>query len=669
MGDDSLRLLLLKDSDIRLDTLHQCRTAIDRGIHIGGAFSAVVPLVALFYGGYIHRDIENPTSPCQDEFVLSKGHAVAAMASVYADLGYFPKSLLTGSRSWDSILNGHPGPVLPGVSASTGPLGHGISLACGFAYARKLREYGNVFCMTGDGELQEGSNWEGIQYASSSGLGNLCVLVDRNDGQSDCLNKLVVDPGDLARRFAAFGWQTHQVDGADYASVCTALAAFRDGAGRGGPTAIICNTRKGAGGFSSVTRLHKATIPDDVLDRERALQAARRGDRLASLLGCPAEPLAELAERMHYRLLTDDGGLIRQVEAAPSVPVAKKAPVREKRISCDTARLPAPVPGESYTCDRIAGETIAAYAVDRRVFSIDSDLANTSGLQAGVACVDDSRALNAGIAECHMMCMAEALAAEGNNVWTSTFGVFFDWRAFRRIAVSYQERLEAMAPGSWLARGHGLDITFLATAPNLETATNGATHMGNDDMQVYGEIAHLNLIDICCPRQLLAAMMWIMEGNRGLIYLRIPRAAVEVIYGESFRFMLGKGYTVRQHAGSRAVLVSSGRGVHEALAAHDALAAEEIPVDVVDMPSADTELLRALAAGGKPVVFAEQNNGYLYNAFLRATAGKAVSAAVYALNCKKADGSRQFIHSGTYPQLIDALGLSAGHLAALVRQL
>src|SRR5438046_5733226 len=110
-----LKLLAVKDSDIRVLTLEQCRDAVDKGLHAGGAFSATIPLVALFYGGFIDYDVAEPTRRGLDMFTLSKGHAVAALASIYAELGYFHRDVLKNSRSYESILNGHPGPVLPGI--------------------------------------------------------------------------------------------------------------------------------------------------------------------------------------------------------------------------------------------------------------------------------------------------------------------------------------------------------------------------------------------------------------------------------------------------------------------------------------------------------------------------------------------------------------------------
>jgi transketolase C-terminal domain/subunit len=307
------------------------------------------------------------------------------------------------------------------------------------------------------------------------------------------------------------------------------------------------------------------------------------------------------------------------------------------------------------------------FARDSRVVSIDSDLATTSGLEAGIAAADQRRALNAGVAEANMMLLGEAFAALGYNAWTSTFCPFWDWKVMRRIAVGYQERLESMAsPDGWLSEGHGLDLTMLATAANFETRTNGATHMANDDALVFDAIAHLKIIDVSCPRQLLSIMSWIMEGNRGLVYVRVMRTPSAVLYGSDYRFEFGAGQMLRP--GDRAVVVSSGRGVHEALAAADLAPG----VGVVDMPSIDEDLLLRLYDSGKLIVFAEQNNGYIWQNFVKMLARRraAVSGTnrVMTVNTLLPDGRVQFIHSATYEELVDVYDLSAPKLAAKVRQ-
>ena len=240
-----LKLLAIKDSDVRLLSLEQCRDAVDKSLHAGGAFSATIPLVSLYYGGFLDIDVADPTRRGQDFFVLSKGHAVAALASIYAELGYFDRSVLRNSRSYSSILNGHPGPVLPGVHVATGPMGQGLAVAQGFAIAGRWSPRFDSYCITGDGELQEGPIWEAVMYAGQKHLDNFCVLVDRNNGQLDIANRMVFPMPELERVFESFDWQVHSVDATQYEGVYAALEAFKFGPRNGKPTAIICHAHQG----------------------------------------------------------------------------------------------------------------------------------------------------------------------------------------------------------------------------------------------------------------------------------------------------------------------------------------------------------------------------------------------------------------------------------------
>src|SRR5262245_58686388 len=275
-----LKLLAVKDSDIRILTLEQCRYAVDQGLHAGGAFSATVPLVALYYGGFLNIDVEDPTRVGQDTFVLSKGHAVAALASIYAELGYFDRSVLRNSRSHASILNGHPGPILPGIPIATGPMGQGFGVAQGFAIAGKLGPYFDSYCMTGDGELQEGPIWEAVMFAGQKHLDNLCVLVDRNNGQLDISSRMVFPMPKLEDVFASFNWQVHSVDATSYEGVFAALEQFRYGPRNGKPTAIICHSTKGYGALSDFLNKHKVVMGEKLLAQEIALQEDLRARRV-----------------------------------------------------------------------------------------------------------------------------------------------------------------------------------------------------------------------------------------------------------------------------------------------------------------------------------------------------------------------------------------------------
>ena len=679
-----LKLLAIKDSDVRILTLEQSRDAVDNGLHSGGAFSATIPLVALFYGGFLRLDIEDPTRAGQDMFTLSKGHAVAALASIYADLGYFDKSVLKNSRSYDSILNGHPGPILPGVQIATGPMGQGIGVAQGFAIAGRAEPGFDSYCVVGDGELQEGFVWEPVMYAGQNHLDNFCVLVDRNHGQLDIHTKTVYPMPELREVFRAYGWESMDVDATAYDAVFSALEHFKQRPRNGKPLAIICNSTKGYGAFSDFLNKHKVTTPDSLIIQELELQHQRRlariEDAVEFLTALDDSPerheakrlLLDAASRMHLEI-DFETGTKAQVKSLVGPVLNRRAPRRDKTIRYDAKRLPKIDSTKPYTAAAIVTGAMKEFARDSRVMSVDADLASTSGLEAGVAAVDQRRALNVGVAEANMMLIGEAFAALGYNAWVSTFCPFFNWQVLRRIAVGQQERLEAIhAKESWLSEGHGLDLTFLATAANFETRTNGATHMGNDDITTFDAVGQLKIIDVSCPQQLLSIMKWIMQGNRGLVYLRVMRTESAVLYPGDFEFSFGKGHTLREGKQEKAVIISSGRGTHESLAAAAILSQRGIETGVVDMPSVDPELLMSLASSGKLLVFAEQNNGYLWQNFLkvlyrnRETATGEILKRVLTISTLDAEGKPQFIHSATYEQLIEAFGLTPDAIANTV---
>lgn len=674
-----LRLLAIKDSDIRLLTLSQSRDAVDSGLHAGGAFSATIPMVALFYGGFLALDIEDPTRRGQDIFTLSKGHAVATLASIYAELGYFDAKLLMHSRSHHSLLNGHPGPVLPGIHIATGPMGQGIGVAQGFAIAGRTSPRFDSYVMVGDGELQEGSCWETIMYAGQSHLDNLCVLVDRNHGQLDVHNRTLFPMPQLEDVFRSFGWNAHAVDATQYNGVVAALEQFRYGPRDGKPTAIICNTTKGHGAFSDFMNKHKITTADALLDQEIELQHARRAERVAEFQKLllkldstqESERIAKLLRRAAAEMHLDESNGFAKVIGPV---LTRRVPVRTKAVQYDDAALPRLDRGKQYTASEIVTAAMKVFARDRRVVSIDSDLASTSGLEAGVAAVDQARALNVGVAEANMMLIGEAMAALGHQVWTSTFCPFFSWQVLRRIAVGQQERLEAIAAADgWLSEGHGLDLTFLATAANFETRTNGATHMGNDDITTFDAVAHLKMIDVSCPQQMLSLMKWAMQGNKGLLYVRVMRTASAVLYGPEYTFEFAKGHVLKQTDADTVAIISSGRGTHEALEAASLCAEQGIGVTVVDMPSIDEDLLLQLYHSGKKLIFAEQNNGYIWQNYLKVIyrhRNQVFNSAgpVFTVNTLDAQGKPQFIHSATYEELIEVFGLSAAALAKYVQK-
>jgi transketolase len=679
-----LALLAIKDSDVRVATLEQCRSAIDKSLHAGGAFSATVPLVTLHYGGFMEIDVVDPTRRGQDLFVLSKGHAVAALASIYAELGYFDRAVLHNSRAYHSILNGHPGPLLPGVHLATGPMGQGLSVAQGFAIIGRNSPTFDCYCLCGDGELQEGTIWEAVMYAGQKHLDNLCVMVDHNQGQLDLANRMVFPMPPLEAVFSSFGWDVESVDATRYDGMYSALERFRYRPRNGKPMALICHSTKGHGALSEALNKHKVTVPDTLIEQEISLQLQQRrareqeySDLHRRLDDHPRgqdlqETLLDAARSMCLDVVHNPGGGLSLPAAVADVQV-RRTPPRNKRIRYDAGLLPKLDRTKQYSAGDIVTAAMKVFARDPAVVSIDADLATTSGLEAGVAAVDQRRALNVGVAEANMLGVGEAFAIHGFNAWVSTFCPFFDWKVMRRVAVGHQERLETIASqDGWLADGHGLDLTLLATAANFETRTNGATHMGNDDNTIFDGLAHLRIVDASCPQQLLAIMKWIMDGNRGLVYLRVMRTASPVLYGPECTFEFGKASVPLDVADASAVIVSSGRGVHEALAAASLCTSRGVSVRVVDMASIDEELLIGLCRSEALICLAEQNNGFILRHLLEVVHRRCPDVAtsalqrVVAINTLDANGQPQFIHSGTYEELINAFGLEPAQIAEAV---
>jgi transketolase len=215
--------------------------------HTGGDLSSADILAVLFLGGILQVDPAEPRWPQRDRFILSKGHGAAAYYSTLAARGFFPVEQLKTYMDPLSMLNGHPDRnKLPGVEANTGPLGHGLPIAVGAALACRMRnESWRVFVLTGDGELQEGSNWEAAMTAQHYGLDRLTVIVDRNRLQQGDFTEKTIRMEPLAERFRAFGFAVEEIDGHSTAALFDRLSHLPLEPGK--PTCIIANTVKGKG--------------------------------------------------------------------------------------------------------------------------------------------------------------------------------------------------------------------------------------------------------------------------------------------------------------------------------------------------------------------------------------------------------------------------------------
>jgi transketolase len=242
---DRARWLKSKANWIRLSAMtmnHHARLG-----HTGGDLSSADILAVLFLGDVLKLDPVQPQWPQRDRFILSKGHGAAAYYSTLAARGFFPIDQLKTYMDPLSMLNGHPDRnKLPGIEANTGPLGHGLPIAVGAALAARMRrESWRVFVLTGDGELQEGSNWEAAMTAQHYELDNLTVIVDRNRIQQGDFTENTIRMEPLPERFRAFGFAVDEMDGHSTAALLERFARLPIEKGK--PSCVIAQTIKGKG--------------------------------------------------------------------------------------------------------------------------------------------------------------------------------------------------------------------------------------------------------------------------------------------------------------------------------------------------------------------------------------------------------------------------------------
>ncbi|TBM25937.1 transketolase [Hafnia paralvei] len=229
---------------IRVETL-KALTNLGFG-HYGGSMS-VVETLAVLYGAVMNVDPADPEWPERDNFVLSKGHAGPALYSALALKGYFPREDLATLNQNGTHFPSHPDRLLTrGVDATTGSLGQGVSIATGMALAHRLAGRKNrVFCILGDGELNEGQCWEAFQFIAHHNLNNLTLFIDYNKQQLDGTLDEVIKPFDLKAKFSAFGFDVVSVKGDDIAAIYDVVAPVRAGEQR--PRVVILDTIKGQG--------------------------------------------------------------------------------------------------------------------------------------------------------------------------------------------------------------------------------------------------------------------------------------------------------------------------------------------------------------------------------------------------------------------------------------
>lgn len=232
-----------KARQLRIDILETIANAGSG--HPGGSLSCVEILIGLYFYKLRHRP-QDPEWVDRDRFIMSKGHASAALYSTLASCGYFPKEELKSFRKLGSRLQGHVYAGVPGVEFSTGALGEGLSVANGMALGAKIRKKDfRVYCLLGDGEMQEGQVWEAVMTAAQHKLDNLCAIVDYNGVQQNGPVAQIKNEDRLSERLMDFGWNTFDINGHDFDDIIKALDL--SGKIKDKPTFIVARTIKGKG--------------------------------------------------------------------------------------------------------------------------------------------------------------------------------------------------------------------------------------------------------------------------------------------------------------------------------------------------------------------------------------------------------------------------------------
>lgn len=611
--EDLLELLRQKATRLRIDSV-RATTAAGSG-HPTSCASAAEIVSVLFFS-VMRYDPADPGNPRADKFVLSKGHAAPVLYAAWAEAGAFPVERLLTLRRSDSDLEGHPTPRLPFVDVATGSLGQGLSAGIGMALGARLNGTDQrIYVLIGDGESAEGAVWEAAAMASRHKLGNLCATLDINRlGQSEP-TALDWDIATYKRRWEAFGWQAIPVDGHSIPELLKAYDKARKTTDR--PTILLAKTVKGK----------------DLLEVENM-----EGEHGKALKPDAAERVVASLEKQ-----------IETPVAAwtPKLPAAAEL---ETRPAPQAALLPPYKPGEKEIATRKAfGDALAAAGcANPQVVVLDGDVKNSTYTEEfQKACPE--RFFQCYIAEQNMVGAAMGLAAMHRIPVAATFGCFLT-RAHDFI------RMAAISKGN---------IKLAGTHVGVSIGEDGPSQMALEDIAMMAAEPDTAVL---YPSDATSAWraVELAIGCRGPVYLRLGRPASPVIYGPDERFEIGRCKTVRRSGQDRAVIVTGGVTLFEALAAWEELQKQDIPVRVIDLfsiqPIDREALIEASREAGGVVITVEDHyaHGGLGDAVLAALADERVQVRKLAV--------RGIPRSGKPHELLDMFGISRRHIVEAVRQ-
>lgn len=497
-------------------------------------------LLAVLFANHLRYDFDRPAHPGNDRFILSKGHASPLMYAAYKAAGAINDTELMTFRRLGSRLEGHPTPRrLPWVETATGSLGQGLPVGVGIALSgKRLDRVGyRVWVLCGDSEMAEGSVWEAAEHAGYEHLDNLTAIVDVNRLGQRGPTRHGHDLDAYARRFHAFGWHTVEVDGHDVDAIDR---AYREAVATvGQPTAIIARTLKGKGVASVQDRegLHGKPLPD------------------------AEEAIAELGGVRDLRVE------VRQPPAARML----------HAVRAGHLELPRYETGDEVATRNAYGQALAALGTARGdVVALDGEVSDSTRAEF-FAKEHPDRFFECYIAEQQLVAAAVGLAARGWVPYVSTFAAFLT-RAHDFVR---------------MASVSGAGINLVGSHAGVAIGQDGPSQMGLEDLAMFRAV-HGSTVLYPCDGNQTAKLVAEMAGCEGVRYLRTSRGEMPVLYGPNEEFPVGGSKVLRASPQDRLTVVAAGATVHEALKAADALAADGISVQVIDLYSVKPVDRRAL---------------------------------------------------------------------------
>jgi transketolase len=595
---------------LRVDSI-RASTAAGSG-HPTSSMSAA-DLMAVLLARHFRYDWERPDDPANDHLIFSKGHASPLLYSMFKAAGVVSdEELISGYRRFGSPLQGHPTPRLPWVDVATGSLGQGLPDGVGVALAgRYLDELPyRVWVLCGDSEMAEGSMWEAFDKAAYYRLANLTAIVDVNRLGQRGPTELGWDLDGYARRIEGFGCRAIPIDGHDLGEIETAFAQMAD-ADR--PTVILARTRKGRG-FSEIE------------DRE----------------GWHGRPLpAEMAERAVVELGGERHVTVRGPRPAGGSP--------RTRPSAEVI-LPRYAMGAKVATRKAFGESLAAVGARSDVVALDGEVDNSTHAE-DFAKAYPERYFEMFIAEQQLVAAAVGLSVRGYVPFAATFAAFFT-RAYDFV------RMAGISEVS---------IRLCGSHAGVEIGADGPSQMALEDLAMMRAV-HGSTVLYPSDATSTASLVREMAERTGIVYLRTTRGAYPVLYGPDEAFPIGGAKVVRSSSHDQVTLVGAGVTLHNCLAAADQLGRDGIAARVVDLYSVkpiDTEtLVTAATATGDRLVVVEDHYpaGGIGSAVLEALNDAGHPARIVHLAVRGLPGS------GTPAELMDAAGISTGHVVQAARE-